>query len=89
MPAGAPLAYARVTARAESISQVDVAYATADGKTSTRTLELPGDDGDYVIKLPLAVGSQATQGVSVVPARGSRLKLDAFQVCSYPVSVQP
>lgn len=87
--AGAPLGYARVKARAESISQVDVAYATADGKTSTRTLELPGDDGDYVIKLPLAVGNQTVQGVSVVPARGSRLKLDAFQVCSYPVSVQP
>lgn len=89
VPAGTPLTYARVTARAASISQVDVSYTTADGKISTRILELPGDDGDYVIKLPLAVGSQAAQGVSVVAARGSRLTLDAFQVCSYPVSVQP
>lgn len=86
---GAPLAYARIQASAESLSLVDVEYTTSDGTKATRPLTLPGDDASYVIKLPLSLGGQPVREVRVVPAAGSRLMLESMQTCAYPVSVQP
>jgi len=87
--AGLPLAYARIKAEAESLSLVDVEYTGAQGQKITRQLPLPGDDASYVLKVPLAVEGQGVREARLVPASGSKLKLESMQTCAYPVPPQP